>query len=289
MPSPSVTITLLVNNHAGEGLVGEHGLSLWIETADTRILFDTGQSDAFVKNARVLGVHLERADSVVLSHGHYDHTGGIAHAFRLAHNAQVYCHPGVVLPRYSIQEGLARTIAMPQPSLEALDKLPPRRLHWVQSPVRLSDRIGITGPIPRRTDFEDVGGPFYLDPEGRRADPIDDDLALWIHTDEGLVVCVGCCHAGLINALEYVRLLNPDAPLRAVIGGFHLVNADRRRLEETLTALREFNLEQIVPCHCTGDAAVTILHKALGDCVLPSLSGMQYQYQIKTVPFISHF
>ena len=276
--SANLKITLLVDDLAGEGFSAEHGLSLWIDAATEQILFDTGQGSALAKNAPKLGIGLHQADSLILSHGHYDHTGGIPQVLSHARQANLYCHPGVVQPRYSIRDGTSKPIHMPQESVAAMDKLPAPHLHWVSQALLLSERIGITGPIPRETSYEDTGGPFYLDPEGRRPDPIDDDLALWIRTDGGLVVCVGCCHAGLVNTLNYVRHLSGDSRLRAVIGGFHLLHASDQRLELTVAALRSFSPSMVVPCHCTGERTMKVLEAALGERVVPSHAGVRYEF-----------
>jgi 7,8-dihydropterin-6-yl-methyl-4-(beta-D-ribofuranosyl)aminobenzene 5'-phosphate synthase len=260
--------------------MAEHGFSLWIETEGKRILFDTGQGNALASNARALGVDLSDTGLLVLSHGHCDHTGGIPQVVQIARKIEVYCHSGVVQPRYSIRTGTPRPIQMPRESMAAMDKLPAQSLHWVSQPVLLSQGIGITGPIPRETNYEDTGGPFYLDPEGTRADPIDDDLALWIRTDDGLVICVGCCHAGLVNTLTHVRRLSTTSRIRAIIGGFHLLNASDQRLERTITALRSLAPEMVVPCHCTGERAVEMMRGALGECVLAGRSGMIQQFEL---------
>jgi hypothetical protein len=110
---------------------------------------------------------LGEADALVLSHGHYDHTGGVAAFLRVSRAAEIHCHPGIALARYAIREGKAKPIGMPREALAALEKLPAGRLHPVDRAVMLSERVGLTGPIPRATGFEDTGGPFFLDPEGR--------------------------------------------------------------------------------------------------------------------------
>lgn len=271
-------ITILVDNQSNEGLVAEHGLSLWIETGENHILFDTGQKNTFENNARLLGIDLGKTDTLVLSHGHYDHTGGIPQALQKAPYTHVYCHPGVVSPRYSIRNGMPKPIQMPRESMAVLDRLPLEQLHWVQQPLFLSEKIGITGPISRETGYENTGGPFYFDPDGGRVDPVDDDIALWIRTDKGLVVCVGCSHAGLVNTLNHVRRLNNGLRIRAVIGGFHLVNADRRRLSHTIAALRLMEPDMVIPCHCTGEIAVALIREALGKRVSPGKAGMVCQF-----------
>jgi 7,8-dihydropterin-6-yl-methyl-4-(beta-D-ribofuranosyl)aminobenzene 5'-phosphate synthase len=273
MTSASVKITILVDNRAEDGLVPEHGLSLWIDAGDRKVLFDTGQGSALQLNAASLQVDLRKTDAMVLSHGHFDHTGGVAHVFKTAGPIDTYCHPGVVLPRYSIRDLASRQIQMPGASMVAIDGLPQQHLHWVQEPLRISDLIGVTGPIPRETAFEDTGGPFYLDPGGRRADAMDDDLALWIRMDRGLVVCVGCSHAGVVNTLNYILRLNPGSKIRAVVGGMHLLNASEARLDQTIAALRALEPDLLVPCHCTGEEPIERMRAAFGDRALWGHSG----------------
>ncbi|MEJ2660119.1 MAG: MBL fold metallo-hydrolase [Desulfobacteraceae bacterium] len=273
-----VHMVILVDNLATKGLLHEHGFSLWIDMGSERILFDTGQGPALVSNLSKLNIDCSRTDHLVLSHGHYDHTGGLRHVLDHAPPIHVHCHPGVVQPRYSIHRGTSRSIKMPRSSGIALNHLPATRLHWVLQPTMLSRRVGLSGPIPRLTAYEDTGGPFYLDPEGRRPDPITDDLALWIRTGKGLVVCLGCCHAGLINTLDHILQLNPGQRINTVIGGFHLLHADNDRLQRTVSALRKFSPERIIACHCTGEQAVAVLRDNLGERVSQGAAGKTYAF-----------
>jgi 7,8-dihydropterin-6-yl-methyl-4-(beta-D-ribofuranosyl)aminobenzene 5'-phosphate synthase len=285
MSTEDTSIAIIVDNKAGPGLASEHGFSLWIQTegknilCDTGQVGDTGQTSALEANARALGVDLSRTDILVLSHGHYDHTGGIAHLLQRAGDVEVYCHPAVTRPRYVIRDGKATGIGMPPESAAALARLPSQRLHWVQGPVMLTPRVGLTGPIPRRTSYEDTGGPFFLDVAGEQHDPIEDDLALWINTDKGLVVCLGCCHAGLVNTLDYVARLTDGARVRAVIGGLHLMNAGRERLALTIAELERIAPELVVACHCSGEAAVAALREALGKRVVTGAAGMRFSWR----------
>lgn len=268
-------MTILVDNNAGFGCTGEHGFALWIETGGKSLLLDTGQGGALAGNANALGVDLGAAEALILSHGHYDHTGAIPLVLGAAPEAFVYCHPGVTEPRYSIRDGQARDIRMPMPSMRSLNALPPDRLRWSSEPVRLGPGCGLSGTIPRRTDFEDAGGPFFFDPHGHRPDPIADDLALWLATDKGLVVCVGCCHAGLINTLTHLRAVTGEERITAIIGGLHLGSASRERLDKTVQALREMKPGLVVPCHCTGEDAIAHLRDHLDCPVRTGYAGMR--------------
>jgi 7,8-dihydropterin-6-yl-methyl-4-(beta-D-ribofuranosyl)aminobenzene 5'-phosphate synthase len=271
-------ITILVDNKADDGLVAEHGLSVWVEVAGRRLLFDTGQGPALAGNAGKLGVALLATDTLVLSHGHYDHTGGVPLVIENAPAAQVYCHPAVTTQRYSIRNGAAKPIGMPESARSALERVLPERLHWTTQPIEVAPGIGLTGPIPRLRDYEDVGGPFFVDGEGKHSDPIDDDLALWLRTDRGLVVVVGCSHAGVINTLKYAQRLSGASRIHAVLGGFHLGEASETRVSRTMGALMALGPDLIVPCHCTGELAVEKLRQTFGERVRLGSAGAIYTF-----------
>lgn len=263
-----IRITTLVENTAGiSGALGEHGLAFWLETASARILFDAGAGVVLEGNANTLGVDLTQADAIVLSHGHYDHTGGLACARRAAPGAKVFCHPAAFSPKYAcMMDGTSRYIGAHSTSIEAI-----RRQEGVMvstyEPTEIADGLFVTGEIPRVTDFEDTGGPFFLDENCERPDPLIDDQALFFDSPRGTVVILGCAHAGVVNTLRYVRQLTNDKPIHAILGGLHLLWATEERVSQTVEALRALEIEHIGIAHCTGFEASGALLTALpGKC-----------------------
>lgn len=208
-------ITVLVEDTAGgRGLLAEHGLSFWIEWGQKRILFDTGQGYALKHNAQALGLQLETLGDIVLSHGHYDHNGGLPDALALAHRPRVYVHPQAFAPKFGQNaDGSARNVGMPDSTTQALRTHD--RLGCVDKPTEIGEGLWCTGPIPRTNDYEDTGGTFFKDESCRQPD----DLAIFLETRTGTVVILGCAHAGVINTLHYIRALTENSPIHAVVGG----------------------------------------------------------------------
>lgn len=277
MACTDFNIRILVDNRVDDGLIQEHGFSVWIEASGQRILFDTGQGTALGHNAKQLGCDLGRTDMLVLSHGHYDHSGAVSHVVRTAPSSRMFCHSNAFLPRYSIRPGEApRLLSMPFSDGKAFLDVSDSRITWVTGPLMIGPDLGVSGPIARLHPLEDTGGPFFLDPEGRHPDPIRDDMSLWIAGEHGLIIITGCCHAGLINTVEQIRTTSGIEKVFAIIGGFHLLNASSQRLETTCAAIRSWNPEIVIPCHCTGDKAQASLVESLGSRVIPGYAGLRF-------------
>ena len=271
----SVDITVLVEDTVFETRMrAEHGLSLYIDAEGWKLLFDTGSSALFLGNAKNLGLRLNDLDALALSHNHCDHTGGLEFLLDLYTGAPpIFAHPKVFNQSYAqpkaggeIQTGrrAARNIGFPYPlGLTGLQK---RGIELTMNtePLEIHQDSWLSGEVPRTCPFEDVGGKFFLDPGLTQPDDLIDDQALIIKTDRGLIVISGCCHSGIVNTLQAVGSLFPNTPVWAVVGGFHLLEAEAARVERSIDFLTSLNPQRVIAGHCTGFDALCSLRRAFG-------------------------
>ncbi|MBN2590724.1 MAG: MBL fold metallo-hydrolase [Sedimentisphaerales bacterium] len=248
--SYDVHISVIVDNTAlSPDLITEHGLSLWIEYKGKKILFDTGQSNAVISNAKKTGIDLASTDAVVLSHGHYDHTGGLSDTLDIAKKAEIYLHPLAIEPKFSQKASDVKYIGMPDSAKKVIES---RHVIWTATPVTLFSGMVITGQVPRVNNYEDVGGDFFLDENCQEPDGLLDDQTLFIESSKGLIVVFGCAHSGVVNILDYISKLTGCKKVYAVIGGMHLLNASQRRIKNTVETFKKYEVQKLIPLHCTG-------------------------------------
>jgi 7,8-dihydropterin-6-yl-methyl-4-(beta-D-ribofuranosyl)aminobenzene 5'-phosphate synthase len=250
-------LTVLVDNNAGHGLVGEWGLSFYIEADGQKILFDLGASDLFLKNAACLKIDLQDLNYLVFSHGHYDHTWGLDYLIQnylatripLEKRPTLVVHPMAFLPKFR-DDGSEFGILIPEPVLSRNFKT-----NFTRKPVQLTENLFFLGEIPRKFDFEgnEPLGRALVSTNSLTADYLLDDTALAYKTPKGLIVITGCSHSGICNIVEYARQLVQEERVIDIIGGFHLMNLKNNdpNLMGTLSYLKKINPGQIHPCHCT--------------------------------------
>jgi len=268
----AVELLVLVDNHAGsEDLLAEHGLAVVLSAGGRQILFDASASGQTVcHNAERLGVDLGAIDAAIISHGHYDHTGGLDAVVARRPGLPIYAHPGAFSRRWSGHSGQPmRDISCPH----TVEKLCDRGavFHAVRAPEMLAEWLVLSGPVggpppPRQ--------PFVV----RKADEIvvdafEDELFCLLRGESGWVVLTGCCHRGLANTLRAARFLAHDEPIAAVIGGLHLGDAADAELEQVVGLLDRYGRPTVYTCHCTGERAAAFLAERLGEKVQPVQAG----------------
>jgi 7,8-dihydropterin-6-yl-methyl-4-(beta-D-ribofuranosyl)aminobenzene 5'-phosphate synthase len=252
----------------------EHGLAMLLEVDGQRILFDTGQSGEVVRNLSLLSIHPKDLDAIVLSHGHYDHTGGLAAV--LTHAAKkmpVYGHSAIFNARYSSSKDEVHAIGLPfsREYLESLGAV----FHLSDQPQNITEYLTTSGTIPRLTDFEHVSADLVVKSvDGFTPDPLPDDLSLFYHVAGNLVVLLGCAHAGMVNIIRYGMQQTGASRLIGVIGGTHLGPADNRQIAESLASLADYQPEWIMANHCTGFPVMAELAQRFGLRFRPAAIGV---------------
>jgi len=246
-------LTILCENTVTRpgGLIGEHGFAALLEVDQGRFLFDTGQGLGIGGNARLLGKEMTTLDGIILSHGHADHSGGLLQVLEGCRGVPVYAHPDAFMERYWSGRFERRANGCPWSRDEV--ETAGGRLIAVRQFSELVPGLYLSGEVPRQNSFE-VGDPNLMTPgEGGelRPDPFNDDLSLAIDTPRGLLVLVGCAHAGLVNILRHFRA-QTGKRIFAVVGGTHLAPAGDEQFAATVAELRHCGVERLGLAHCTG-------------------------------------
>jgi 7,8-dihydropterin-6-yl-methyl-4-(beta-D-ribofuranosyl)aminobenzene 5'-phosphate synthase len=240
-------ISILTENTASGKFFAEHGLSYYIKY-DDEILFDTGHSDVFLQNAKMLNIDIDKIKTVVLSHGHWDHGNGL----KYIDNKKLICHPDVFRKRY--RKNGDENIGLELSFNELKNKFD---IFYTSLSYEVSKNIIFLGEIPRLNSFESQTTTFAL--ENNSDDFITDDSGLVIKLDNEIVVISGCAHSGICNMIDYAKTITGINKIRAVIGGFHL-KYNNVQTQETIKYLKKQDIKEMYPSHCTKLPALAAFH-----------------------------
>jgi 7,8-dihydropterin-6-yl-methyl-4-(beta-D-ribofuranosyl)aminobenzene 5'-phosphate synthase len=277
--------TLNENTASSPDYLAEWGLSMLIEADNAKILFDTGPGSSTVHNAGLMDIDFKDIDRIILSHGHYDHTGGLRDVLqKIRRSIEVIAHQDVWTSKYGKRRGQPEHFAGVPFSRELLESLG-ASFNLTDKPVRLTDHFLTTGEIPMVTDYEKIDTGLFDKVNGEMLpDKLADDLGLVIDTDFGLVVILGCAHRGIVNTLKHAREITGKEMIYAAIGGTHLVGASQERLERTAADLLEMGVQYLGVSHCTGFAASAFLATMFGDHFFMNNAGSRWTLPFQEIP-----
>jgi len=280
-------IITLADNLTMTGCLGQWGLSFLLELVDARgnnrkVVFDTGMhSKSLLHNIEQMKVDLNDVDCVMISHGHVDHTAATVEVVKASGGVRVYTHPHAFLPRFHEDKaGKRREYGVPKGErLEEIEKAG-GAVFLNTEPTEIVPGVWTTGQIPRVTPFEQAlpiseGERRVIIVEGKEIDDqILDDQALWMDVKgAGPFVITGCAHAGPVNTLLQVQRLGHFKKIYGLVGGTHLVGRSEEYLQQTVKELKQFELNLISPCHCTGFKAMTRLWQVFPKAFILNFSG----------------
>jgi 7,8-dihydropterin-6-yl-methyl-4-(beta-D-ribofuranosyl)aminobenzene 5'-phosphate synthase len=265
------TATVIDNMTGGRRLLSQWGFCVLIEAGDKAFLLDTGTSSATMHNVEVLGIDIKTVDAIVLSHGHYDHTEGMQAVLTGINrkSIRIVAHPealGLKYEKFETNNGgnVYKYTGIPFKK-ELLENLG-ADFELTTKPTWLTDDIVVSGEEPMTTSYESViKEAVTKTTNGYEQDDLPDDQSIYIRTDLGLVIVMGCAHRGMINIIKHALELMGEERVYMVLGGTHLITASKYQLDSTIKDLKKINPQWIGVSHCTGLKASAVLANEFGD------------------------
>ncbi|WP_139906118.1 MBL fold metallo-hydrolase [Clostridium thermarum] len=278
-------IRMLIENEKLETcpeLVKENGISMFINYNGENILFDTGATGEFINNADKLGINIEDIDTVVISHGHMDHAGGLLKFLERNKKARIFMHIRAGEKHFVKLFFKSIEVTMPQ----AIFEKGGNRINLINETTEISQGIFIITDIMKKEPWVRFNKKMLMKKDGKLCeDDFKHELILAFNNNGKLVILTGCSHNGVVNMIETTIAKLPQLPIQAVIGGFHLVGMPGLNLyaesEATIKALAKqlssYNIEKIYTCHCTGKKPYKILKDELQDNIEYLCTGMEVE------------
>jgi 7,8-dihydropterin-6-yl-methyl-4-(beta-D-ribofuranosyl)aminobenzene 5'-phosphate synthase len=261
-----VKATVLCENYVlgNRGALAEHGLSIFLETDYGNYLMDTGSGKAIVNNSLVFGCDLKTVKGIIISHNHWDHTGGLIPVLEVKGEMEIYSHPGLFRESYFFRDGGYHYIGVPFTRQAIEDRNV--KFNFSTEFREIAPGLWLTGEVPRITEYEIGHTNQVLKTEsGYLKDNVIDDQSIVIETGKGLLVILGCCHSGIINTLNYIFEKMGSRHIYAVIGGTHLAPVSEEQREKSIGALKGFDIERIGISHCSGLKTAVRMVEDFGD------------------------
>ncbi|MDD3170128.1 MAG: MBL fold metallo-hydrolase [Eubacteriales bacterium] len=279
-------VQILSENRTNDpACLAEHGLSVYVEAGDRKILFDAGASDIYRKNAERMKVDLEKVDMVVISHGHYDHMGGVPSFCEGNKTAKVYIHEKAFEKTYGMENGiLDKEPCSIQWSKQQYEKLN-GRLILTKGVTWISDDIAVSGTIPIPDDYVPTETFFLKNEDGSlSADCMEHEQFLSIRLRDkngksrGIFVFSGCSHTGVIPCIQYAKSLFPGERIMGLLAGMHLYNSDAESRNHILGQIASEEMDYVLPVHCTGIFAICDLRGLMKERCIPAGAGDKFSF-----------
>jgi len=271
-----VEIKIVVENSVyKEKLLAEHGLSFWIKMGNKEYLFDTGQGLVLNNNLKALGIELDDLNGILLSHGHYDHANGLKGLLKARSDLKLYGHSDIFLPKYSQKSSglIDRGMNITRDDVENF--IP------VNKAKEIDDGLWMTGEVKVDNREEIMRADYKVKVNNElKVDQFKDDQASFIETKEGIVVLLSCSHSGVINILKYIKRLTEGQRIAAIIGGMHLIHANRERIDTIIDYLKELDFDLLAPLHCTGFKAAARINSVFEDKVVAGGVGEKFSFKL---------
>jgi 7,8-dihydropterin-6-yl-methyl-4-(beta-D-ribofuranosyl)aminobenzene 5'-phosphate synthase len=259
--------------------MGEHGLSIYIETGENKLLFDGGASHLFLDHAKEKGIDLSKVDNCIVSHGHYDHTGGFPDFIKINSTAPIHLHPASFNEVYGEEKGIMDEEPCSILWTQDQRKLLEPRLSLSKDPVFISEDIVISGEIPEEFGNQSVEDFHIKNQDGTYIlDTMDHEQFLMVRESRKLYLFFGCSHKGVFPALRYARTFFPYEEIELLVAGMHLYNADLEQVDSIMEELQTFNIQKLMPVHCTGIHAIARMKEMDHERVVIATVGDEYEF-----------